>query len=741
MNIPEAKRYSTTLGGRELIIETGKYAKLVASSVTVRYGDTLVLVTAQMSDDASPMDFLPLTVEYEERHYAIGKIPGSFQRREGRPGTQATLNARITDRQIRPLFPKGLRNEVQVIITVLSADQENDPAMVAAIGASAALSISNIPWDGPTACVSVGYEQGTYVLNPSMQSLQHSGLELTVAATQDAVLMVEASAEELPEDVMVGAITFAQQELQSVIALIEQMRSEVGQEKSTFEAVAEASAEETEALYQDAVAAGLKDVLLAAGKKERSEKTKALRNSLIEARVAGLEDAEAASQTTLLKEAFSKAVKRESRRMILEEDLRSDKRTPQEIRPIWTEVGVLPKAHGSAVFTRGETQVLGVTTLGTGKDNRLVDDLGTEDSEEFMLHYNFPPYSTGEVKRLRGTSRRELGHGNLAKRALERMIPSQEDFGYVIRVVGETLESNGSSSMATVCASTLSLMDAGVPLKRPVAGIAMGLIKEGENYKILSDILGSEDALGDMDFKVTGTQNGVTALQMDIKIKGITADLMQAALAQAKAGREHILGLMGEVLSAPRAEVSSNAPRILSIQIPVEKIGSVIGPGGKQIRELEAYGVQIDIAENGLVKIYSEDSEAAKKVQEQIELLTTTPEIGKVYHAKVVKVAEYGAFVNILPGIDGLLHISQIAETRVEKVEDYLKIGDELDVKISGIDNRGKLDLIRPELEGKIAPRGPRGGGGGGRDNRERDRGDRDRDSRDRNRGPRRPRE
>ena len=684
----------------------------------VRYGGTVVLVTAQMSGGTSPMSFLPLTVEYEERHYAIGKIPGSFMRREGRPGNQATLNARITDRQIRPLFPKGLRNEVQVIITVLSADQENDPAIIAAIGASAALSISSTPWDGPTACVSVGYINGDYVLNPTLQQLQDSELELTVAATKDAVLMVEASANELSEDVMVGAIEFAQREMQGVLDLIEQMKAEVGEETLEFEPASELSQDDVDTMTQEARDAGLKEVLLTQGKKERGAKTKELRNSLIEKHVPD-PDAEGASERiSELKEAFGKAVQLESRRMVLEDNQRSDHRTPEEIRPIWIEAGVLPQAHGSAVFTRGETQVLSVSTLGTGKDNRLVDDLGLETSEEFMLHYNFPPYSTGEAKRLRGTSRRELGHGNLARRSLERMIPSQDDFPYVIRTVAETLESNGSSSMASVCASTLSLMDAGVPIKKPVAGIAMGLIKEGETYKILSDILGSEDALGDMDFKVTGTQDGVTALQMDIKIQGITADIMKAALNQARDGRRHILGLMDEVLAAPREEVSQNAPRIISVQIPTEKIGAVIGPGGKQIRELETLGVSIDIAEDGMVKIYSEDSAAANEAKRQIEGLTATAEIGATYEGKVAKTTDFGAFITIFPGTDGLLHISQIAEERVNNVEDYLKVGDPITVKVNNIDGRGKLDLVRPELEGKIAPRRNRDDRGGGRSDR-----------------------
>ena len=731
MTIPQPKRYTTQLGGRELVLETGKYAKQVSGSVTVRYGDTLVLVTAQMGG-SSPMDFLPLTVEYEERHYAIGKIPGSFMRREGRPGNQAILNARITDRQIRPLFPKGLRNEVQIIITVLSADQKNDPAPLAAIGASAALMMSDIPWDGPTACVSVGHMNGDYVLNPTLQQLEESALELTVAGTRDAVLMVEGGAAELSEDVMVGAIEFAQREMAGVFDIIEQMRADVGEPKAEFEPAVELSPDDVEMMVREAKAAGLRDALLTRGKHDRSARMKELRNGILE-RLAPDPEAEGAGERLReLKSAFSKAEQHELRRMVLEENLRSDGRAPEDIRPIWVEVGPLPTAHGSAVFTRGETQVLGVTTLGTGKDNRLVDDLGLENSEEFMLHYNFPPFSTGEAKRLRGTSRRELGHGNLARRSLERMVPSQEAFPYVIRVVAETLESNGSSSMASVCASSLSMMDAGVPLKKPVAGIAMGLVKE-DDYKILSDILGSEDALGDMDFKVTGTRDGVTALQMDIKIKGITPPIMRAALEQAKTGRLHILGLMDEALGAPRQEVSERAPRIITVQIPTEKIGAVIGPGGKQIRELEAYGAQIDIAEDGLVRIYSEDAAAAQRVKSDIEGLTATAEVGKVYEGKVAKTLDFGAFVTLFPGTDGLLHISQIAEERVESVDDYLKVGDTLQVKVNTIDDRGKIDLVRPELEGKIAPRRSGGGGGGrGRGDSRSDRGG------DRGRGGRR---
>jgi len=730
VNLPSYRRYATQLGGRELVIETGKYAKQVSGSVTVRYGDSVVLVTAHMNDSAAPLPFLPLTVEYEERHYAIGKIPGSFLRREGRPGTRATLNARITDRQIRPLFPKQLRNEVQVICTVLSADQVTEPGPLAAIGASAALSLSNVPWDGPTACCVVGYQDGQYVINPSLKDLQDgtSQLELTVAASRDAVLMVEAAAQELPEDVMVGAIEAAQEALAPVVQLIQQMRDEIGKPKAGFEPAVELDPADIDTVKREAEGAGIREALLTSGKHERADALKALRDGILE-RLGPDREAEGAdARVQQLKAAFDKAEQAAMRRLVLEEDVRTDSRRPDEIRPIWIETGVLPMAHGSAVFTRGETQVLAIATLGTGRDNRLVDDLGLDNTEEFMLHYNFPPFSTGEVKRLRGTSRREVGHGNLARRALVDMIPSQEEFPYVLRVVAETLESNGSSSMATVCSGTLALMDAGVPIRKPVAGIAMGLVKDGDTYKILSDILGSEDALGDMDFKVTGTADGVTALQMDIKIRGITPAIMREALAQARAGRMHILGKMREALSGPREEISPRAPRILSIRIPVDKIGTVIGPGGKQIRELEAMGCTIEVAEDGMIKIYSEDSAVAEEVSHRIEQLTATAEVGQEYDGVVAKVTDFGAFITLFPGTDGLLHISQIAEGRVERVSDHLAEGDKLRVKVNAIDDRGKIDLVRPELEGKIPPRGSRGGGRGGRGDRgpRGDRGSRD---------------
>ncbi|EYB67544.1 polynucleotide phosphorylase [Deinococcus phoenicis] len=709
-----AKTYTTMLGGRELSIETGKLAKLVSGSVTLRYGDTLLLVTAQAREDRSTLDFLPLTVEFEERHYAVGKIPGSFHRREGRPGEKAILSARITDRQIRPLFPKGYRQETQVIITVLSADQQNAPDVLGPIGASAALSISDIPWGGPTACVRVGQIDGEYVINPTADQLTRSSMDLVVAGTRDAVMMVEAGAQTVSEEALVGAIEFAHREMQGVISLIETMRAEVGQEKFNFVADGDLSVDLVPELAEKARTGGLRDALLTVKKKDRSSRTKALRDGIIAEYVPDAADEGAAERITALKNAFNKVEKQELRRLILEDDLRADGRNSKTVRPIWIEVRPLPQAHGSAIFTRGETQVLGITTLGTERDELLVDDLTAETGDKFLLHYNFPPYSTGEVKRMGGQSRREVGHGNLAKRAIRAVLPSFEEFPYVIRVVGEVLESNGSSSMATVCAGTLSLMDAGVPLRAPVAGVAMGLVMEGENYRILTDILGLEDALGDMDFKVCGTAEGVTALQMDIKVGGITPAIMREALAQAREARLHILGKMAEVLPAPRAELSPTAPRIVSLKINPELIGKVIGPGGKQIRELEAMGAQITVEEDGSVRIFSADGSAAEAVRVRIEGLTRAAKLGEEYEGTVVKTAPFGAFVNLFPGQDGMLHISQMSEERVSAVEDVLNVGDKLRVKIVNIDDRGKIDLIRPELEGKIAPREPRPARAGG---------------------------
>ncbi|ALW89997.1 polyribonucleotide nucleotidyltransferase [Deinococcus actinosclerus] len=712
------KTYKTMLGERELSIETGKLAKLVSGSVTLRYGDTVVLVTAQAREEKSTLDFLPLTVEFEERHYAVGKIPGSFHRREGRPGEKAILSARITDRQIRPLFPKGYRHETQVIITVLSADQQNLPDVLGPIGASAALSISDIPWNGPTACVRVGQIDGQFILNPTADQLERSRMDLVVAGTRDAVMMVEAGAQNVAEEDLVAAIEFAHAGMQGVLTLIEQMRAELGQEKFNFLADGDLSTDLVPELAEAARAAGLRDALLTAKKKDRSAAIKALRDRLIQARIPDGEVEGAEERLVALKSAFGKVEKQELRRLILEDDLRADGRNSRTVRPIWIETRALPRAHGSAIFTRGETQVLGVATLGTERDEILVDDLTTETGDKFLLHYNFPPYSTGEVKRMGGQSRREIGHGNLAKRAIRAVLPTFEEFPYVIRLVGEVLESNGSSSMATVCSGTLALMDAGVPIKAPVAGVAMGLVMEGDKYRVLTDILGLEDALGDMDFKVCGTADGITALQMDIKVGGITPQVMREALAQAREGRLHILGKMAEVLAAPRAELSPTAPRIVSIKINPELIGKVIGPGGKQIRELEAMGAQVTVEEDGTIRIFSADGAAAEAVKARIEGITREAKVGEEFDGTVVKTAPFGAFVNLFPGQDGMLHISQMSEERINAVEDVLNVGDKLRVKIANIDDRGKIDLIRPELEGKIAPREPRPARSGDRGDR-----------------------
>lgn len=733
----EAKRYSTMLGDKELSIETGKVAKLAAGSALLRYGDTVLLATAQGSDRPSALDFLPLTVEFEERHYAIGQIPGSFMRRESRPGEKAILSARITDRQIRPLFPKGYKFETQVIITVLSADQVNLPDVLGPIAASAALSISDIPWDGPCATVRVGRVNNELVINPTLQQLELSDLDIVVAGTKDAVLMVESAAKELSEDIMVAAIEFAHAQMQPIIDLIAKMQSEVGHAKTDWKPLESEDSISAKKLDLETMTAlakqhNLKDAILTPGKKAKGAATKAIRDAIIAQLVAApSDDADKEAletynaRVTNLKGVFDKAQQQELRRMVLEENIRADGRDPKTVRPISIETNYLPRTHGSSLFTRGETQVLGTVTLGTGRDEQIIDDLGLEEGDKFLLHYNFPPYSTGEVKRLGGQSRREIGHGVLAKRALKAVLPSYDSFPYVIRVVGDVLESNGSSSMATVCAGTLALMDAGVPITAPVAGVAMGLVKEGDKYAILTDILGMEDALGDMDFKVCGTRKGISALQMDIKIKGITPALMREALEQAKVARILILDKIQAAISAPRAELSINAPRIISVKIPVDKIGSIIGPGGKNIRELEQMGAQVTIEEDGTVRIYSASSEAAEAVKARIMGATETAKIGQEYDGKVVKLMEFGAFVNIMPGTDGMIHISQLSEQRVNKVEDVLSVGDTLRVKVVNIDDRGKIDLTRPELEGKIAPRAPRApreggssGRGGGRDRR-----------------------
>ncbi|GIW23893.1 polyribonucleotide nucleotidyltransferase [Meiothermus sp.] len=704
--IPQGKRYSVDVGGRTLTIETGKYAKHVAGSVWVSYGETVVMATAQASDAPIQADFLPLTVEFEERHYAVGRIPGSFMRREGRPGEKAILSARLTDRPIRPLFPKGFRHEVQVLLTVLSADQENTPDILGPIAASAALMLSDIPWDGPIASVRVGLQNGRLVLNPVAQ--EDSQLDLVVAGSKDAIIMVEAGAQEVSEDLLVQALEFAHRAMQPILELQEQMRAELGKEKFAYIPPAKLDAETQAALYQRALEKGLSSVLQTASKGERSAALEAFGAALLEEFVPPAEDGTVDTERRkLVAEGFDEVVKQELRRLILQENKRADGRTPQQVRPIWIESNVLPRPHGSAIFSRGETQVLGVVTLGTGRDAQLVDDLGLETEEPFLVHYNFPPYSTGEVKRLRGVSRREVGHGNLAKRGLRAVLPPRDEFPYTIRVVGDVLESNGSSSMATVCAGCLALLDAGVPLKKHVAGVAMGLVKEGEQAVVLTDILGLEDALGDMDFKVTGTRDGVTALQMDIKIKGLTPEIMRAALYQAREARLHILSLMEKAVPTHRAEMKPQVPRILTLKVNPEKIGGIIGPGGKNIRALEELGVEIDIEQDGTIRLYSANAGAAEEAKARILGQTAEAKVGEIYEGTVTRITNFGAFIEILPGKDGLLHISQLAQGRVEKVEDVLKLGDKIKVKVNKIDEQGRVDLIRPELEGLVAPRKP----------------------------------
>ncbi|WP_117237062.1 polyribonucleotide nucleotidyltransferase [Thermus sediminis] len=705
-NTPEGHRYETEVAGRRLILETGKYAKQASGSVLVRYGDTLVLATAQASEEPIEADFLPLTVEFEERHYAVGKIPGSFMRREGRPGEKAILSARMTDRPIRPLFPKGFRHEVQVILTVLSADQKNPPDILGPIGASAALMLSDIPWEGPVACVRVGLIGGQFLLNPTLQELEESALDLVVAGSREAILMVEAGAQEVEEELLVQALEFAHREMGPILELQERMTRDLGKPKMAWTPPETLPEEEREAFYRLALERGLSGVLQTASKGERSRALSAFAESLILEALPRREDGTPdEGKKRLYEGAFGEVVRRELRRLVLEEGRRADGRGPRDLRPIWIEADVLPRAHGSALFTRGETQVLGTVTLGTGRDEQILDDLGIDETDPFLVHYNFPPFSTGEVRRLRGVSRREVGHGNLAKRALKAVLPPQEAFPYTIRVVGDVLESNGSSSMATVCAGSLALMDAGVPVRAPVAGVAMGLVWENEKAVILTDILGLEDALGDMDFKVAGTRRGVTALQMDNKVGGLPREVLKEALLQAREARLRILDLMESVLPASRPSLKPFAPRILSLKVPVEKIGLVIGPGGKNVRALEELGVEVDIEEDGTIRIYSSDSEAAEKAKARIEELTREAKVGEVYEGTVTRIAPFGAFVSLFPGTEGLLHISQVAPGRVERVEDHLKVGDVIKVKVYRIDDKGKIDLIRPELEGKIPPR------------------------------------
>ena len=684
-------KVSTMVGERELSIEIGKLAKQAHGSALVRYGDTVVLVTAcSAKEPREGLDFFPLTCDYRENFYAAGKIPGGFFKREGKPSEREVLNSRMIDRPIRPLFPEGYKNETQVIALVLSADTDIDPSMHAIIGASTALFTSSIPFTQPIAAVRVGLIEGRYYLNPTWTEMKNSRLNLAVVGMEDGIVMVEAGASEVSEEVMVEALNFGHQAIKQIIGIQKELYAKIQPKKVEVKppAIDEAIAKKIE----QAIRADLEDAL----DTHKHEKMKSY--SLVDAakKKAGELFPGADDQTLkMVKSVYNDLKEKIFRDQILHKRERPDKRQFNTIRPIWIETGVLPRTHGSAVFTRGETQALVTATLGTADDAQRMDWLEGEGKKRFMMHYNFPPFSVGEVSPLRGPGRREVGHGALAERALLPILPPEEAWPYTIRVVSDILESNGSSSMATVCGGTLALMDAGVPIKAPVAGVAMGLVKEGDNYAILSDIAGAEDHYGDMDFKVAGTRDGITALQMDIKIPGVTSKIMSEALAQAKEGRLHILGKMLEAMSESRAEISQYAPRIYTMKIPTDKIRDVIGPGGKMIRSIiEQTGVKIDVSDDGRVNIASSDGPSAAKAIEIISNLTATAEVGKTYLGKVVRIADFGAFVEIFPGTDGLLHISEIAENRIRQVRDALNEGDQIMVKVVGLEGN-KIKLSR----------------------------------------------
>jgi polyribonucleotide nucleotidyltransferase len=707
--------FTTDLGGRALSIETGLLGHQAGGAVTVRYGDTVLLATATMSKDVrTGMNFFPLTVEFEEKLYAAGRIPGSFFRREGRPTEQAILLSRLVDRPLRPLFPKGMRNETQVVITALSVDGENLLDSLAIIAGSAALHISDIPWNGPIAACTIGFVDGEFVVNPTNSQMGTSSLELVAAGTADNILMVEAGANEFPEDMMLEALKLAHESMQPVIDVIEQMKSAVGKPKAEVQYFL--PAQQLQEQVSDLAHSKVAD-LLAQGLDKH-----ALRDSLSEVRV-GVEESlfdymshdEAAGLD--ISEAMEGVIKEATRRRILSEGLRPDGRDTTTIRPISIQVGKVPRVHGSALFMRGETHVLTIATLGTPGDAQRLDTLQPEAEKRYIHHYNMAPFSTGEASPLRGPKRREIGHGALAERALVPVIP--EDFPYTLRLVSETMSSNGSTSMAAVCGSTLALMDGGVPITAPVAGIAMGLVQDMETdaYKVLSDIQGIEDALGDMDFKVAGTEHGITALQMDLKIKGLDFAILREALDQARTGRLHILSKMQEAMAEPRPYLSPYAPRILTYHIDPEKIGKLIGPGGKTIRGLqEMFAVKIDVEEDGTVFI-SGDGVGAEQALDEVTRMMEDVEVGKIYTGTVVRVEPYGAFVNILPGVDGMVHISQLADYRVDKVEDIAKLGDELTAMVIDVDPSGKVRLSRQAvLEGwsvEDARSRDRGGSGG----------------------------
>jgi len=683
-------------GDHSVSIETGEIARQASGAVMVSMGDTVVLVTAVGKKEADEgRDFFPLTVNYQERTYAAGKIPGGFFKREGRPSEKETLTSRLIDRPIRPLFPKGFTNEVQVIATVVSVDKEIDPDIPALIGASAALAISGMPFSGPVGAARVGYKDGEYLLNPSFSALQDSELDLVVAGTDNAVLMVESEAKELSEEVMLNAVIFGHDHMQVVISAINELAQEVGNAAWLWQA-AETDEALTSAVSDDSGAA-VRDAYAISEKQQRTQQLSEIRAAAIERLTAG-DDAQWSAEQ--VKGAVSQLEKRVVRDQIIAGAPRIDGRGLDSVRPISVKVSTLPRAHGSALFTRGETQALVVCTLGTERDSQIIDALEGERKDPFMLHYNFPPYCVGETGFVGSPKRREIGHGRLAKRGVMAVLPDMDEYPYAVRIVSEITESNGSSSMASVCGTSLALMDAGVPIKAPVAGIAMGLIKEGDKFAVLSDILGDEDHLGDMDFKVAGTAEGVTALQMDIKITGITREIMEAALTQAKQGRLHILGCMNETIATTRSEISEFAPRIITMKIHPDKIRDVIGKGGVTIRAItEETGASIDIQDDGTVKVASVDNAAAQAALKRIEQITADVEVGNIYEGKVVKLMDFGAFVSILPGKDGLVHISQISEERVQNVSDKLSEGDVIKVKVLEVDKQGRIRLSMKAVE------------------------------------------
>jgi len=684
-------RVEAEIAGKKLVLETGRMARQADGAVLVQYGESIVLATAVASKEAKDVDFLPLTVDYQERAYAAGRIPGGFFRREGKPSEKEVLTSRLIDRPMRPLFPDHWYFETQIIASVLSSDLSASTEILGMIGSSAAVVISDIPFNGPIGAIRIGRIDGKLVAMPSLEELEKSDMNIVLAGTSDAVMMIESEIKELPEEVVLEAVAFGHQALQTVIQLQKELQSKAGKEKRSPVAIERDAAFESQ--LKETLMGPIQQAVLIPNKTERQERL----DHILQEKIAEVNTGEV-DRTREIKALFHELERQAVREMILTKGIRADGRGPSDIRPITCEVGILPRTHGSALFTRGETQSLAVVTLGTSEDEQRIDSLEGESKKTFMLHYNFPPFSVGEARPMRGPGRREVGHGALAERALKPVIPSSETFPYTIRIVSDILESNGSSSMASVCGGTLALMDAGVPIVRPVAGIAMGLILEGSRVQILSDILGLEDHLGDMDFKVTGTEQGVTAFQLDIKIGGLTIEIMKRALEQAKQGRMHILGKMLEALSAPRAELSSYAPRIVTMKVKPDKVREVIGPGGKVIRGIiEKTGVKIDIEDDGTIHIASTDEEAAQKAIEMINMIVEEVEVGRVYVGKVTRIMDFGAIVELRRGVDGLVHISQLAHHRVKNVSDEVKEGDEITVKVLEVDRQGKIRLSRKE--------------------------------------------